>query len=233
LILLTARNHRQDVVAGLEAGADNYLTKPFNAYELKERLRAGARNVELEDRLTQAQDGLIQAYETLRDQAMHDALTQVLNRRATMDLLNSEVSRAQGNQRPLTVMMVDIDHFKRVNDRFGHAVGDGVLCEVSRRLGATISASHTVGRIGGEEFLVVAPDCDRSPGAARAERLREAICSTPIVVKDLSIRVTVSVGVATSRKPKTDTLDTLVCAADRALYRAKKKGRNRVEQHGR
>jgi diguanylate cyclase (GGDEF)-like protein len=222
LILLTGRKYHEDIIAGLEAGADDYLTKPFDPIELRARLRAGARVVEL-------QDNLIVAREALREQAMHDPLTQLLNRRATLDFLLTELSRATRDLKPLTVMMVDIDHFKSVNDRYGHPAGDGVLCEVSRRLRASLRAYDIVGRFGGEEFLVVAPGCDISPGLMRAERLREVVCSQPVTLKDLSINVTVSVGVASSPEPKPQDLEAMLSAADKALYRAKEGGRNRVE----
>jgi diguanylate cyclase (GGDEF)-like protein len=222
LILLTARKYHEDIIAGLEAGADDYLTKPFDPIELRARLRAGARVVEL-------QDNLIEAREALREQAMHDPLTQLLNRRATLDFLLTELNRATRDLKPLTVMMVDIDHFKSINDRYGHPAGDGVLCEVSRRLRASLRAYDIVGRFGGEEFLVVAPGCDMSPGLMRAERLREVVCSQPVTLKDLSINVTVSVGVASVPEPKPQDLEAMLSAADKALYRAKEGGRNRVE----
>jgi diguanylate cyclase (GGDEF)-like protein len=222
LILLTARGYHEDVVTGLEAGADEYLTKPFDPYELRARLRAGARIVEL-------QDSLIQAREALREQAMHDYMTHLLNRRATMDFCVSELSRATREQHPLSAMMVDIDDFKSINDRFGHLTGDGVLCEVAGRLRTCTRTYDAVGRFGGDEFLVVVPGCGTAQALAQAERLREVVCAQPITFNDLSINVTVSVGVATLCRPTQHGLQALIASADQALYRAKAGGRNRIE----
>jgi diguanylate cyclase (GGDEF)-like protein len=222
LILLTARGYLEDVVTGLEAGADEYLTKPFDPYELRARLRAGARIVEL-------QDSLIQVREALREQAMHDYMTHLLNRRATMDFCASELGRATREQKPLSAMMVDIDDFKSINDTFGHLAGDGVLCEVAARLRTSTRTYDAVGRFGGDEFLVVVPGCGTAQALAQAERLREVVCAQPITFKDLSINVTVSVGVATLCHPAQHDLEALIASADQALYRAKAGGRNRVE----
>ena len=219
ILLVTAKDNSEDVVIGLEAGADDYLTKPFERNELRARLRVGRRILAL-------QAGLIQAREDLRFQATHDALTGIWNRRASLDLLQREIERASRTESPTGLLMLDIDPFKQVNDNYGHLNGDAVLREVAARITRVVRSYDLVGRHGGEEFLVVLPGCDRDHALQSAERIRKGIESQAIVVDQLHIRVTVSVG-ATSSTPGTSEKEMLKIA-DAALYQAKNAGRNRT-----
>ena len=220
VILLTAQDDTSEIVEGFEAGADDYITKPFEVQVLEARVRTGARIVEL-------QEQLIAANERLRVEATHDSLTGLLNRAAFFDAFHKEVTRARRYRTPLALIMADLDHFKAVNDRHGHPIGDAVLRETARRLRASLRASDVIGRYGGEEFVVVAPDCDMSDALALAERFRTSICALPIVVPYDEVFVTMSLGV--SATSDMDDADRLLRAADDALYKAKHAGRNTVE----
>jgi two-component system cell cycle response regulator len=220
VLLLTARTDSQDLVEGMEAGADDYLTKPFNATELRARLRAGRRIVEL-------QEELMLAREALREQATHDGLTGLLNRSAIMEVLHNEMARSQRGSQPLSILMVDLDHFKLVNDEFGHLAGDAVLREASARMRAVVRRYDSVGRYGGEEFLVVLPGCDSVSAAAQAERLRLALSSTPFVFVSGTCALTGSIGYVCSTDVPAGDADSLIRLADAALYDAKDRGRNR------
>jgi diguanylate cyclase (GGDEF)-like protein len=222
VILLTGKDRKEDMVSGLQAGADDYLTKPFDTYELKARLRTGERILELQQELIAARD-------RLKEQATHDPLTGLWNHAATMDILSNELNRRDRQGIPLTLTMADIDHFKRVNDTYGHLAGDEVLREVARRLRASVRAYDSVGRYGGEEFLVVSPGCESSAGINQAERLRQVVSLQPVNIQDTAISVTVSLGVATLDRETQGGVEQLLGAADRALYRAKVGGRNRLE----
>ena len=221
VILLTARDNKADVVQGLDAGADDYLVKPFDPLELEVRLRAGRRVIEL-------QGQLIEARETLRLEAMRDALTGLLNRRALLERMQEELARAERRSTPVTSLMIDIDHFKRINDAFGRAVGDEVLREVGRRLRVVVRNYDVVGRLGGEEFLVLAPDCDVDRGLLMARRVTAALGQTPIATRAGAIALTVSIGVASTRQ-EPGRPEEIVRASDSALYRAKRAGRDRIE----
>jgi diguanylate cyclase (GGDEF)-like protein len=210
------------MVSGLEAGADDYLTKPFNAYELKARLGTG-------ERILRLQQELIEARDALKEQATHDPLTGLWNHGASIDILRTELSRAARQGGPLTVTMADIDHFKRVNDTSGHLAGDEVLREVARRLRSAVRTYDSVGRYGGEEFLVISPGCERSAGISQAERLRQVVSAKPVGIQGTMISVTISLGVATLDMETKGSVEQMLGAADRALYRAKLGGRNRVE----
>jgi len=222
LILLSSKESKQDIVQGLEAGADDYLTKPFDVEELKARLRAGERILELEDRL-------VEARESMRFQATHDLLTSLWNRGVIMELVAREVRRSQGEQNCTAVMMCDIDHFKRVNDEYGHGTGDDVLREVARRLQQSVRSYDMVGRYGGEEFLVVLNRCEPESAAARAENLRQVIERKPIAARGTSVPVTMSIGLALSTDFAGGDVDEIIQEADGALYAAKHAGRNRVQ----
>jgi two-component system, cell cycle response regulator len=222
ILLLTARDAKQDLVMGLEAGADDYLTKPFNAEELRARLRAG-------DRILALQRELIYAREQLRFHATHDALTGAWNRKGIVDFLTQELARAHRTREPLGLMMIDLDHFKNVNDTYGHAVGDAVIKEVAARLVRSVRSYDLVGRYGGEEFLVILSNASLADVERRARRLCAVVRESPVRFQSLEVKVTISIGV-TNAPPGQDILQTrLLQAADLALYQAKQRGRNRVE----
>jgi two-component system cell cycle response regulator len=215
-IILTSKKEKEDVIAGLEAGADDFLIKPFDREELKYRVKIGERIINLEQRIIKL--------------ASTDSLTGLLNRRAFMERMNEEIRRASREKRPLSLIMSDIDHFKRINDTFGHQVGDMVLQKFTRQLTESSRIYDFVGRYGGEEFVHCLPGADATKAGSVAERIRMRVEAMRIVMPDRSepIQITVSSGTALFRPESDDSLDMILKRADDALYRAKKAGRNRV-----
>jgi len=221
ILLLTARDAKESVVEGLESGADDYVTKPYNPQELKARIRVGLRLLDLED-------NLVQAREAMRFKATHDTLTGVWNRGAILETLERETWRSRRERQSLGVLIADLDHFKSVNDTYGHLAGDAVLREVTRRMQTDIRPYDAVGRYGGEEFLVLLPGCDASETREKAERLREAISREPIETSFGTLKVTMSIGAVSTADWPEDSANQILQMADAALYRAKEEGRNRT-----
>jgi diguanylate cyclase (GGDEF)-like protein len=215
IVMLTVKDHKQDLVAGMEAGADDYLSKPFDVEELRVRLRAGERILALQ--------------EELRLQATHDDLTGVLNRGTVLDILRRELALVARKSVPVAIILADLDSFKQINDKHGHAIGDTVLREAARRLSTPMRPYDAIGRYGGEEFLTVLPGCGLDSALVVAERVRSSIARQPITTLAGDVALTVSLGVAAAEKAPRGA-DELIQAADDALYRAKRGGRNRVEQ---
>jgi len=220
ILLLTAKGQKRDIVAGLEAGADDYLTKPLYPYELRACLRAGRRIVEL-------QGQLVSAHAALEERALLDPLTGLWNRGAIVDFLQRELARAARERNTVAVAMVDLDHFKAINDTYGYLAGDTVLREVARRLRSAMRTYDAMGRYGGDEFLAVVAGWDAPGAISFAESFRARIDRKAIDTPEGMIPVTLSVGVAVSSGEANP--GGLIRAADAALYRAKSKGRNRVE----
>jgi diguanylate cyclase (GGDEF)-like protein len=222
MILLTSKESKEDVVAGLGSGADDYLTKPFDPEELKARLRTGLRILSLEDRL-------VEAREEMRFQATHDGLTALWNRGVIMDLLGRELTRSRREHVSTAILMCDLDHFKSVNDTYGHLAGDDVLREASKRLLASVRSYDFVGRYGGEEFLVVLNNCNPAFAFARAEEIRKAIAQRPVPSSSGPIPITMSLGLLVSQEWGARPVEELLREADGALYAAKEAGRNCVK----
>jgi two-component system, cell cycle response regulator len=214
LVLLTGQGGRQQMLDGLEAGADDFLSKPVDDAELKARLAAGRRVVALQ--------------EQLREMAHRDALTGLRNRAAVLGALNRELTRGRREGRPVGVVLADVDHFKRINDTFGHLAGDAVLRQAARCMQDVLRPYDTLGRYGGEEFLAVLPGCDVGATAGLAERLRQCVAEEPMGAEGALVPVTISLGAAAWVDAKAADADGLLRAADVALYQAKAGGRNRV-----
>ncbi len=225
LILLTSMSEKADIVAGLEAGADDYLAKPFDPGELRARVGVGCRVTELQARLREAHDALA-------NEAMHDPLTGVLNRRAFADVLSRALSEEHRHRMGLALGICDIDEFKKVNDVHGHQVGDEVLCGLVQQLASSLRAEDVIGRHGGDEFVVLAEHTGNADLGLLYERARAAVADHPIHTQAGDLSITISFGV--SAWSEGDTADELLGAADAAMYRAKDAGRNRVEvaEHG-
>jgi len=222
ILLLTSKNEKEDLIEGMDAGADDYITKPFDQNELQVRLRAGIRLVDL-------QSQLLKAREDLREQATRDSLTRLWNRSSILGELTRELARSEREARPLGVVIVDLDHFKQVNDTYGHLAGDAVLREAARRMQNGIRQYDSIGRYGGEEFLILFPSCSEEDCVAQADRLRKQLAQTEMSVNDSLLRVTASFGVTVAMPGEMRTQEALIRKADEALYVAKRSGRNRVE----
>lgn len=221
VVLLTAKGQKEDIVAGLDAGADDYLVKPFDAHELRARIRTGQRILDLEEQLMAAQAAL-------REEATHDPLTEAWNRSGILDILQRECARALRLQGSVGVVMADLDYFKPINDTYGHMAGDEVLRETVRRMAGSVRAYDSIGRCGGEEFVIVFPDCGAESAFQRAEQLRQDISRKPVETSSAAIMVTASLGVAAIDQGACGDYEVLLRAADAALYRSKAAGRNRT-----
>jgi diguanylate cyclase (GGDEF)-like protein len=215
LIMLTCKTEKTDTIEALKAGADDYLSKPFDEEELKARLRSGRRVMELQN--------------SLRIQATSDSLTEIWNRAMILEMAERELHRAKRSHQPVSILMADLDDFKKINDVSGHIAGDCVLREAAKRLRSCLRAYDSIGRYGGEEFLVLLPKCDAVSAKIVAERLRISITESAVRTTSGMITVTASIGIATTAGMSNEKLTSVIHEADQALYRAKERGKNRVE----
>jgi diguanylate cyclase (GGDEF)-like protein len=220
IILLTQPNVTEGTTADLEAVVDDFILKPFTETELRARLRLGLRVLDMMASHVETQRLLLHA-------ATCDELTDLWNRRMILHQLSCELNRTRHERQSLAVAMVDIDLFKTVNDTFGHAAGDFALREIAASLRSQLRSYDFIGRYGGEEFLILLPGCDGKEGTEIAGRICQTIASNPIRIGDLSVPVTVSIGLSSTSDVGFDPA-TLIATADQALYRAKESGRNRV-----
>lgn len=228
IVVITVLDASDKLIEAFSLGADDYVVKPLNARVLLARLQAGVRMIKLRQALVERNLELAEALRRAEEAALTDTLTGLPNRRYAMQRLQQECAAAERSERPLSVLMVDIDHFKSINDSMGHDAGDKVLIEVASRLRAAARLSDIVSRIGGEEFLLIAVDTPLEPARRLAERLRRQVAAEPIAIEGRRLNVTICIGVAEKSLLSCRDVDHLLKCADEALYEAKQSGRNRV-----
>jgi two-component system cell cycle response regulator len=221
LILLSGKGEKRDAIAGLEAGADDYLVKPFDAQELRYRIRVGERIISLESELRKAN-------EELQRLASTDVLTGIMNRRSILERLDEELARSLREKSSLTVVVADLDYFKKINDTYGHPAGDEVLREFTRRVKRHIRPYDEIGRYGGEEFLILMPGLKKNGFHAAVDRLRRKVSGTSFRYENKEFTLTVSFGVCWLPPGQGCTPEQIISLADDMLYRAKQEGRDRV-----
>ena len=223
IIILTGKGNKSDVVDGLSAGADDYLVKPFDLSELRARVMIGKRILDLEDRLHSARD-------QMEVMAMHDSLTELLNRRAIYNHAQGEINRAHRDGRSCALALIDIDHFKQVNDYFGHLNGDQALRHVADCIVRSVRSYDWVGRWGGDEFLAVFPNTDRSAIGPIARRISTTIAGCPLILRDgnpVNIQVSIGISILNPDQGRAS-LDAAIQQADEGLYQAKESGRSQI-----
>jgi two-component system cell cycle response regulator len=221
IILLSAKDRKQDIIAGLSSGADDYMTKPVNFLELRARLQTGRRIIDLEDKLLVVQ-------KQLKDIASRDSLTKLWNRSESTTFLEEELGRGQREGMPTGVILLDLDHFKRINDFYGHDIGDQALLKVVSRVKKKVRKSDKIGRYGGDEIIIVLPRCSASEIARIAERLRLSVAKKAFKTELDTVPLTISLGCAASDVTGILSSERFIKAADEALLKAKSQGRNRV-----
>ncbi len=222
IILLTAKDNVEDIAEGLDSGADDYITKPFFPHELNARLKAGVRVLKLQEQLMDSRD-------RLEVEATHDFLTGIFNRRAIIESLQTEIDRSYRESKSLSIALFDLDNFKAINDTYGHLAGDEILCETTKKINSAMRPYDSFGRYGGEEFLLVLPNCDFDNAKHISERIRKLISDNSIETTEGMIKVTISVGVCVLRGGKQFDVDSIIKVADESLYKAKDNGRNCIE----
>lgn len=221
ILLLVGPDPKEDVLRAAEENADDYLVKPFEPNELRLRLRAAQRVVDLQSQVAEAQ-------EALRAGTIRDSLTGLLNRMAVCDCLGRELERAGRENSPLGVAVANLDYFKCLNDTCGRLVGDRVLREVGTRLASGVRPYDVVGRYAGDEFIVVLPRLEEAAAAGVAERIRSCVAAPPSIITNGKAKVTVSVGMVVCANPSAKVAEALLTAAEAASQRAKVGGRNCV-----
>jgi len=223
IIMLTTKTEKEEVIEGLEAGADDYIRKPFDADELWARIRVGLRTAQL-------QKDLIEMQKVLEYEAVHDPLTGCLNRRGILERLKEELERSERTGEPLCVAMCDLDHFKKINDTYGHQTGDDVLKDFVHIIRSQLRPYDQIGRLGGEEFLIIIPNITEAYAKNTLERLNKIIYDTEVITCTGKVKITVSIGGIIVKKQTN--IDSVIKQVDEALYTAKENGRNQVCFYG-